>query len=86
MRIATRLVAAILTAATVACAGDSDSPTGTGDQEALKSPVGSFAMKTFNGANVPVQWDELEVSKGIYIKTYWRAPMVMQSQVLRAQA
>ena len=71
MRIATRLIAAILTAATVACAGDSDNPTGTDDQEALKSPVGSFAMKTFNGANVPVQWDEFEVSKGIYIKTFW---------------
>jgi hypothetical protein len=72
MRIITRAIAAILTAASIACAGDSDGPTATEQEhEAARSPVGSFAMKMFNGANVPVQWDEFEVSKGIYIKTYW---------------
>ena len=69
MRTIYRLSAAFVGFLAVACAGDSGS--GATDPEALKSPVGTFALKTFNGANVPVQWDELEISKGIYIRTYW---------------
>jgi hypothetical protein len=68
MRITSRLATAMLAAVTVACA---DSSTAPGNPDALKSPVGTFDLATVNGTKVPMQWHQIEISKGFYLRSYW---------------
>ena len=70
MRTILRLTAATLGLFTLAaCAGDG--AVGPDDPEALKSPVGTFALATVNGTKVPMQWHQIEISKGLYLRSYW---------------
>lgn len=68
MRITRTLAISVLAAFAVACA---DGGTGPGNPDALKSPVGSFKLATVNGSNVPMQWHQIEISKGMYLRSYW---------------
>ena len=69
MRPIRRLAIATLTILAAACAGD-DGTTGP-DDDAMRSPVGTFTLSTVNGTNVPMEWHKIEVSKGVYIRSYW---------------
>ena len=69
MRITSRLAVSILTVVAVACGGDGS--TGPGDADALKSPVGTFNLATVNSTKVPMQWHQIEISKGLYLRSYW---------------
>jgi hypothetical protein len=68
MRITSRLAISMLTAVAVGCA---DGSTGPDDPDALKSPVGTFNLATVNGTKVPMEWHQIEISKGFYFRSYW---------------
>jgi hypothetical protein len=58
----------MLTAVAVGCADGSTAP---GDADPLDSPVGTFNLATVNGTKVPMQWHQIEISKGLYLRSYW---------------
>jgi hypothetical protein len=70
MRCIHGLAMAMLALVTLGCPGDG-ATTAPDDPDAIKSPVGTFALATVNGTNVPMQWHQIEVSKGVYLRSYW---------------
>lgn len=68
---------ALLCALALGCGGSAGSgPTGPGADADVTSPVGSFSLGTVNGTQVPMLWDEMDVSIGM-LRSYWTGGKVV---------
>lgn len=69
MRISAIFATTLVASLAIACAGDN--PAEPNDEEASRSPVGTFTMTTVNGKKVPMLWDEMALAGGGMLRAYW---------------